>query len=185
MHKTPKTGSNKKKFISGLKFANININSIRGKKLELLPFLDFHQPQILVFQETKIDTSISTSGLLPESCPYSVYVKDRTLAGGGVMLLIHKDISHMPITELVNNSESVWVKVFANKTSYFVAGWYRPPGVDLTKLESQLMSFKRQLGKIKHIHKGNNTPPSVHILGDFNFSDIVWPDRLNKSGSPR
>ena len=28
-----------------------------------------------------------------------------------------------------------------------------------------------------------NKPPSVHVLGDFNFSDIVWPDRLNKSGS--
>ena len=27
-------------------------------------------------------------------------------------------------------------------------------------------------------------PPRVHVLGDFNFGDIVWPDRLNKSGSP-
>ena len=24
--------------------------------------------------------------------------------------------------------------------------------------------------------------PSVHVLGDFNFRDIVWPDRLNKQG---
>ena len=59
--------------------------------------------------------------LFPESSPYNVYRKDRTLDGGGVMLLIHKDISHMPITELENDSESVWVKVFANKTSHFVA----------------------------------------------------------------
>ena len=34
----------------------------------------------------------------------------------------------MPITELENNSESVWVKVFASKTSYHVASWYRQPG---------------------------------------------------------
>ena len=39
------------------------------------------------------------------------------------------------------------------------------------------------LEKIKDIHKGNK-PPSVHILGDFNFCDIVWPDRLSKSGLP-
>ena len=26
--------------------------------------------------------------------------------------------------------------------------------------------------------------PSVHVLGDFNFGDIVWPDRHNKCGSP-
>ena len=36
----------------------MNCNSIRGKKLELLAFLDFHQPQIVAIQETKIDSSI-------------------------------------------------------------------------------------------------------------------------------
>ena len=45
------------------------------------------------------------------------------------------------------------------------------------------MSFISQLEKIKDIHTGNK-PPLIHILGDFNFSDIVWPDRLNNSGSP-
>ena len=162
---------------------SINIKSIRGKKLELLAFLDFHQPQIVAIQETKIDSSISTSELFPESCPYNVYRKDRTLDGGGVMLLIHKDISHMPITDLENDSESVWVKVFANKTSHFVASWYRPPGGDSEKLKSQLTLFESQLEKIKDMHKGNKLP-SVHVLGDFNFCDIVWTDRLSKSGSP-
>ena len=93
--KASQTGSDKNKFITGLKFVSININSIRGKKLELLAFLDFHQPQIVAIQETKIDSSISTSELFPESCPYNVYRKDRTLDGDGVMLLIHKDISHI------------------------------------------------------------------------------------------
>ena len=99
------------------------------------------------------------------------------------MLLIHEDISHMPITELENDSELVWVKVYANKISHFVASWYHPPGGDSEKLESQLASFKSQLEKIKDIHKGIKLP-SDHILGDFNFRDIVWTDRLSKSGSP-
>ena len=86
--KAPQTRSDKDKFISGLKFVSININSIRGKKLELLAFLDFHQSQIVAIQETKIASSISTSELFPESCPYNVYRKDRTLDGGGLMLLI-------------------------------------------------------------------------------------------------
>ena len=73
--------------------------------------------------------------------------------------------------------------MFANKTSHFVASWYRPPGGVLEKLDSQLKSLESQFEKIKDIHKGNK-PPSVHILGDFNFCDIVWPDRLSKSGSP-
>ena len=105
--KTPQTGSNKDKFIRGLKFASININSIRGKKLQLLAFLDFYKPQIVAIQETKIDSSKPTSELFPESCIYSVYRKDRTLSGGGGILHIHKDISLMPITELENISVSL------------------------------------------------------------------------------
>ena len=166
-----------------MKFSSINVNGIRSKKLELLAYLDFHQPQIVAIQETKIDSSISTSELFPETCPYNVYRKDRNSKGGGVMLLIHKDISHMPITELENDSESVWVKVFTNKTSHFVASWYQPPGRNLAELTSEINLSRSQLQKIKCMHKCNN-PPSVHVLGDFNFGDIVWPDRLNKSGSP-
>ena len=191
--KSAETLNSKNSFISGLKFSSININSIRGKKLELLAFIDFHQSQILAIQETKIDNSILTSELFPESFPYSVYRKDRTLNGGGVMLLVHKDIPHMPLTELDNDSESVWVKLFVNKKTHFVASWYRPPvdghlpvsdnGNDLlNSLEKFDNLFREQLDKIKNINKGNK-PPLIHVLGDFNFRDIVWPDRLSKSGS--
>ena len=157
--KAPQTRSDKNEFIGGLKFVSININSIRGKKLELLAFLDFHQPQIVAVQETKIDSSISTSELFPESCRYYVYRINRTLDGGGVMLLIHKDISHLPNTELENDSESVWVKVFANKTSHFVASWYRPPGGDLATLESQ--RSKVSLKRLRIYIKAKHSPQSI------------------------
>ena len=78
----------------------------------------------------------------------------------------------MPITELENNSESVWVKVIANETSHFVASWYRPPGS--TSEEFQL--FREQLDYIRTHHKGRKLP-SVHVLGDF--KDIDW--RINIS----
>ena len=82
----------------------------------------------------------------------------------------------MPITELENNSS--WVKVFANKTSHYMASWYRQPGG--TSEDFQL--FRDQLDHIRNQYKGK-TLPSVHVLGDFNFKGIDWPDRLNKSGS--
>ena len=84
----------------------------------------------------------------------------------------------MPITELESDSESIWVKVFANEISHFVASWYRPPGN--TSEEFQL--FREQLDYIRTHHKGKKLP-SVHVLEDFNFKDIDWPDRLSKSGS--
>ena len=141
--KTCESETNKNKFIRGLKFSSININSIRGKKLELLAFLDLHQLQIVAIQETKIDSAISTSELFQETCPYNVNRKDRTLDGGGVMLLIHKDIPHMPIAELENSSESVWLKVFANKTSHSVVSWYRPPDSKVDELELFKINLKR------------------------------------------
>ena len=42
--------------------------------------------------------------------------------------------------------------------------------------------FREQLDYIRTHHKGKKLP-SVHVLGDFNFKDIDWPDRLSKSGS--
>ena len=169
---------NQSNSLGGLKFISLNINSIRGKKLDLLAFLDVHNPHIVAIQETKIDSSIATSELFPETCPYNIFRKDRNLHGGGVMLLIHKDIPHMPSLELENDSESVWVKVFANKTSHCVASWYRPPGGS----SEDFHLFGDQLDQNRNKHKGNKLP-SVHVLGDFNFKDIAWPDRLNKSGS--
>ena len=156
----------------------MNVNSIKGNKLELLAFLDFNQPHVVAIQETKIDNSIATSELLPETCPYSVCRKDGNIHGGWVMLLVHKDISYMPITELENDSESIWVKVFANKTSHFVASWYRSTGS--TSEEFQLL--REQLDYIRTHHKGKKLP-SVHVLRDFSFKVIDLPDRLTKSGS--
>ena len=46
----------------------------------------------------------------------------------------------------------------------------------------QTKLFREQLDYIKTHHKGKKLP-SAHVLGDFNFKDIDWPDRLSKSGS--
>ena len=115
----------------------------------------------MAVQETKIDSSIATSELFPESCPYNVYRKDRNLLNGGVMLLVHEDISHMPVVDLENNSESVWVKVFANKTSHYVTSWYRQPGG--TTEDFQL--FRDQLYHIRNQHKGKKTPLGSRFRG--------------------
>ena len=72
-----------------------------------------------------------------------------------MMLLFHRDISHMHIMELENNSEPVWVKVFANKTSHYMASWYRQPGG--TSEDFQL--FRDQLDHIRNQHKGKKNSP--------------------------
>ena len=64
----------------------------------------------------------------------------------------------------------------ANKTSHFVASWYRQPGGTVEDFQLS----RDQLDHIKSQHKGTKLP-SVRVLGDFNFREVVWPDRLSKS----
>ena len=54
---TPSTWTKNNKFVSGLKFSSVNVNGIKSKKLELLAYLNFHQPQIVAIQGTKLDSS--------------------------------------------------------------------------------------------------------------------------------
>ena len=63
----------------------------------------------------------------------------------------------MPITELENDSELIWVKMFANKSSHFVANWYRPPG----STSKELQLFREQLDYIRTHHKGDSYPQSM------------------------
>ena len=99
----------------GLKFISLNINSVRGTKLDLLALLDVHIPHIVAILETKIDSSIPTSELFPETCPYNIFRKDRNLHGGGVMLLIHKDIPYMPLSELETTRKRFGLKYLQTK----------------------------------------------------------------------
>ena len=87
---------------------------------------------------------------------------------------------------------SFFLYVFTSTTNIPAISWYssrqtpcilqkqihRPPGS--TSEEFQL--FREQLDYIRTHHKGKKLP-SAHVLGDFNFKDIDWPDRLSKSGS--
>ena len=63
------------KTLAGLKL--ISINRIRGKKLDLMAFLEVHQPHVVAIQETKIDSPIATSDFFPETCQYNVFRKHR------------------------------------------------------------------------------------------------------------
>ena len=128
---------------------------------------------------TKIDSSVRTAELIPDTCGYEVYRNDRSLHGGGVMLLIKSHIPQMPLAELDNGSESVWAKIMVNGSPHFVGSWYRPP--DSTC--DAFLLFREQLDRIKSICPSNKLP-NVHVLGDFNYGNIDWSTGLNKNCHP-
>ena len=92
------------------------------------------------------------------------------------MLLIDKELPHMQLKELRNASKLVWIKIFANRTSHCIASWHREPSGSCEDFQL----FRNQLDCIKSHSRGCKLP-SVRVLGDFNFRDILWPDGLNNN----
>ena len=114
-----------------VKLMLININSIRGKKLDLVSFLENEQPEIIAIQETKIDKTILTCKLCPDNLDYDIYRNDRTLhgRGDGVILLVIRSLNAMPLYMYIleNGSESVWAKVMSYGSPHFFGSWYKDP----------------------------------------------------------
>ena len=91
----------------------INANSITHKKAEISAMADYCDPDLMLITETKLDSSIFSSELLPNG-----YVGEfrwaRNLNGGGVMI-VTKDC--YTITDLVlqttpqNETELVWAAI--------------------------------------------------------------------------
>ena len=157
-HSQPKT-----KPKHNLSIKSININGIRGKKLELQMYLEINKPDIVAFQETKIDASITNSELFHDNLDYDVFRSDRSLKGGGVMLLIKRALNASPVS-VSNVAESVWAKVNLGGSVHYFASWYRPPDSH----SDHILSLSDQMIQMRSNHKTNNAI-SLHVLGDFNF----------------
>ena len=74
-----KKGSNWRTFV-------INANSITHKKAEISAIADYCVPDLMLITETKIESSIFSSKLLPKGY-VGEFRRDRNLNGGGVMIV--------------------------------------------------------------------------------------------------
>jgi exonuclease III len=127
----------------------ININSIRGKKLELQTLLDTSKPHIVAIQETKIDNSISSDEIIPQDLEYDVYRNDRTIGGGGVMLLIKKELHSMPLQSLEMRTESCWASLELKGQKHYFSSWYRAPDAPA----DEILKLNDQINNIRSKHK--------------------------------
>lgn len=74
-----------------LRISITNVNSTRGRKAGLLHFCNTMQPDIILVSESKLDKSIKHSEFLPPN--YVGHLRnDRTLNGGGVIIIHKKDL---------------------------------------------------------------------------------------------
>ena len=176
--KKPKLTTNKNKKI--LKILNLNFQSIKNKKQDLLEIIDTVKPDILIGTETWLDPSISSYEYFPSDL-YNVFRHDRppninNQSHGGVLIAVTKDFISSEIQTLQTDCEIVWVEInVAGSRNIKIASFYRPPsdnGIALEQLQTSLNRLNNQ---------SNST---VIIGGDFNLGHIDWSNTCVIPGKP-
>ena len=109
----------------------------------------------------------------------SIFRKDRSLGGGGVLLAIRSALDPIPCPDLeLLANENVWVKILLKGQSHYFCSFYRP----LQQPIDEMQSLREQLHLINQSHPPANQP-GIHIMGDFNFAKIDWKTHLNTDGN--
>ena len=140
-----------------IKIALWNANGIRTKTDELTYFLQKHQVDICLLNETKLTKSIKFN-----IRNYTTYRQDRDQCGGGVAILIKHNIPNIRLTQ---DKDHVLIKLW---NGVIIAGCYNPP---------RRTWLPDQLDKIF------NLANKVLAGGDFNAIHSAWQNEAdNPSG---
>lgn len=151
-----------------LRFASVNINSLKSKSLEMTHLINDKQIDIFCFQETKLDSDIYSSEIFDDS--FTLFRKDRNIHGGGVGIAVRSSAISASICDEINSeSESIWIKIHNCSTGpVYFCSFYRPPGKPLDYIQF----LRHDLEKIRSKH--NRKPARIIIAGDFNYPSINW-----------
>lgn len=141
-----------------LKIFQLNCRSLSSpdKQIELIHFIQKHDPDIMLLSETFLKTKHCLD--IPKN--YSLYRTDRiNRIGGGTAIIIKSKIKHKLLTGPETDSfpDSTIIKVQCNGKSYIIASIYSTKLV----LENDLNSFF-------------NFGERVFIGGDFNSKHTSW-----------
>ena len=151
-----------------LKVISLNCNGLKSsaKKSDFHALLDLHEPDIVLGCESKIDSTIPTYSIFPDT--YEIFRKDRTLNGGGVFIAIRNDLAAVHEHRLDSDQcEIITVSLqFPRTKKLLISSYYRPPSSDANSLEV-LDDF---LCNVYHSAK----PPQLIIAGDYNCGGIDW-----------
>ena len=146
-----------------LKCVCMNVRSICSKKLELFAYVSAHPYDIIAVTENFLDPSISDSEFAPQF--YSIFRRDRSRHGGGVMVLVRDNIPVSHRFDLETGCEILWLQIATQSYNNFLLGvYYRPPGNSVEALEHLNNSL---------ISLSSCNLPLV-LCGDFSVLNVDW-----------
>ena len=151
--------------LNNMKFALLNINSVRAKLDDLYELCKLDLYQIIFIQESQLDPSVPDDHLA--FFDYKVVRRDRVSNGGGILILIKNYLKVINVN-IDPNIESIYLKIqFANGQIINFISTYRPPvSLKNKHLMDEKKFLKLFLDQINKIDLNYNT----FILGDLNFN---------------
>ncbi|CAG2240535.1 unnamed protein product [Mytilus edulis] len=155
-----------------LRILTVNCRSIKDKTSEFKAAINYIKPDIICGTEswlkgekpgkTSTKDAIKSSEVFPDD--YNAYRNDRGTLGGGVFILVHKDIISVEQSSLVTNCEIEWVKIhLKGKKELLIGSFYMP---------HRNMKCLDELEKSLQMIANSNT--NIMLTGDFNCPDINW-----------
>ena len=161
------------KFSKNIKFAHLNINSVRHKFMPLSSILNKSMIDILSIQETKLDDSFPLAQFaVPGYCQYR---KDCRSNSGGLLLFIRDDIPQRRLMSFevdVNTPgriETIAVEIILNKEKWNICSMYKQPKVKNEVIVSELSDL------FENFMSGAN----AIIFGDLNVNMLSDNNCLN------
>lgn len=164
--------------VKNLKIIEINVNSIikTSRRYDLLNFIKLHNPDIVLLNETKLNTKHKL-----HFEEYELIRNDRlnSTRGGGVAILIKRHIKFKNYTNKTSNLlkclEACIIKIplLTNKTLYIISAYY-PSGNNSNFLISDLNSIFKSLNL-------QNSDIYYILSGDLNCKHSDWGNVINNT----
>ena len=150
----------------------LNINSLRHKIVDLRIIVEKFLPDILVIEETKLNSEFKMKTFLMNNYQTPMR-RDRNEFGGGLMQYVRKGVvcSRVPLFE-VASLELICSELTVNKKKWIIYSIYRPPEPrDLDSFFSALsISLNSALDKYDN----------VILMGDININTFDKEDGANQ-----
>ena len=171
---------------TNLRVMNVNCQSVKQKRTELLTAINYVKPDLICGTESWLNgikpgktpkhspDYIPSTEIFPKD--YQVYRNDRNCNGGGVFILAHSSLTVEEQPQYVTNCEINWIKVKLKNTSDLLFGAFYMPHrneKDVSELNDSLNLITRNGTKDAHII----------LAGDFNCPDINWDHHTVENGA--
>ena len=147
----------------------LNINSLRNKIIDLRLVMERCLPDILVIEETKLNSDLKTEIFLINNYQRPIR-RDRNEFGGGLMQFVRKGVVCNRVSTFESpNIEIICSELMICKKRWAIFSIYRPPDV------SNLEPFFRELSSC--LNKALDKYDNVMIMGDIDIDthDIQHP----------